>query len=242
MKKKYILYGLCGTAALAGAALLILYLRLGSIIKTAVETFGPKVTQTEIKVGTVLLSPFSGNGKITKVLIGNPKGYKTKSAFELGQIEVEVDIKSLRSNRILIKKIIVDEPVVTFEGGLTGNNLKQIQKNIESFSGAPGASKTQSKNETKLEIGHFLVRKGKVNVILAGAKSIPVALPQIELRDIGRKSGGATPAEAAKAMLGAITKTALNAGIGALGLLKDGTNGAAKGVKSVLGLFKKKKK
>ena len=124
-----------------------------------------------------------------------------------------VSLKSLRSNHMLIKQIVVDAPEVTLEGRFSGNNLTQLQKNIEAHS---------SKEQTKVSIGLFQVTRGKVNLALSelGNRSLAVALPDVEKRDIGRASGGATVSQAAKEMLGAITDAALKAAEGASGLGK----------------------
>lgn len=243
--KRFLLYGtgLCAAAALVAAV--VAYLKLGAIVKVAVETLGPKVTQTEVRLDSATLSPFSGSGRLKGLFIGTPPGFKTPAAFRLRSVRMAVDLKSLRSDRIVVKEIVVDGPEVTLEGSLSGSNLARIQKNVESF--VPASPKGgKPKKETKVEIGLFKVTNGKVRLSLAalGGKSLTVPLPDIELRGIGRKSGGVTGAEAAKEMLGAVTAAALKAAAGAGDLLKSGgaaaqsAGQASKGL--VKGLFRKK--
>jgi hypothetical protein len=141
---------------------------------------------------------------------------------------------------------LVDGPEVTFESSLSGSNLSRIQKNVESF--VPASPKGEKpKKEMKVEIGLFKVTNGKVNLSLTAlsGKSLSVPLPDIELRDIGRKSNGATVGEAAKQMFGAVTGAATRAVAGSGNLLKGGKeqleNAGKAATGLVKGLFSKKK-
>ena len=143
---------------------------------------------------------------------------------------------------------MVDGPEVTFEGGLSGSNLSRIQKNVESFAPAsPKGKGEKPEKELKVVVGLFKVTNGKVNLSLTalGGKSLTVPLPDIELRDIGRKSGGATVGEAAKEMFGTITGAATRSAAGAGNLLKGGKeqlkNAGQAATGLVKGLFGKKK-
>lgn len=246
--RKVILYGAGACAAIAVIAAVVMYLKLGAVVKAAVETLGPKVTQTEVRLASVSLSPFSGSGRIKGLFIGNPAGFKTPSAFRMNSVRMAVDLESLATDKIMVREIVVDGPEVTFEGSLSGSNLSRIQKNVESFVPAPPKDKPEEpKKEMKVEIGLFKVTNGKVHLSLTvlGGKSLTVPLPDIELRDIGRKSGGAAVREAAKEMFGAITSAATKAAAGAGSLVKGGAEQfekagqAASGL--VKGLFGKKK-
>ena len=45
--------------------LVFLYLSLNRVIRSAVETYGPQVTKSEVKLGSVNVSPFSGNASLS---------------------------------------------------------------------------------------------------------------------------------------------------------------------------------
>ncbi|MBI4062873.1 MAG: hypothetical protein HY401_01050 [Elusimicrobia bacterium] len=241
--KKILIYGGGAALGLGAIVLVVLYFNLGAIVKTAVETFGPRVTQTEVRVRSVALSPFSGRGRVKGVFIGNPPGFKTPSAFELSEVLIEVDLKSFGADKVVIKKIVVEGPVITIEGGLSSNNLSKIQKNAQAFSPAPvGSRDKKPQKETRLEIGLFAVKNGRVNVSLTGmgAKTLKVSLPDMEIKDIGKQGKGATAGEAAQKIMGAVIKAALGAGAGAgtLTATQDAAEGALNKIK---GLFKKQK-
>ena len=88
----------------------VVFANVDRIIKEVVETVGPKMTQTEVKLDKVELSTTSGTGKLSGLLIGNPKGFTTPSAMQLGEIGLTLDIGSLSTDTIVIKSILIRAP------------------------------------------------------------------------------------------------------------------------------------
>jgi uncharacterized protein involved in outer membrane biogenesis len=196
-------------------AVLVIFFSLNSIVKAGVETVGPKVTGTAVTLDKVGLSPLSGRGALAGLRVGNPEGFTTESAFELGEVRVNVSPKSLLSDTIVIEEIVVASPKVTFEGDISGSNIGRIRKNVEAFSSsaAPSAESKPSAQEgdkkgKKVEIGRFVFKDGSVQLAAAMLKgqSATVPLPDIELRDIGKDSGGATLATVVEELFPAIYK------------------------------------
>src|SRR5438128_11352054 len=72
---------------------------LGSIVKKGVETVGPQITGTEIKLDSATLSLLSGSGKLKGLLVGNPVGFKTESAIKVGSVSVGVVAGSVVSGK-----------------------------------------------------------------------------------------------------------------------------------------------
>ncbi len=237
--------------AIVGAFIYI-YSNLDSIVKDAVETYGPQYTGVSVKLDKVELSPENGQGKLSGLLIGNPKGYKTDAAFRLGSIAMVIDIKSLTSDTIVIKSIAIDAPDVTYEFGEGGSNIDVIGKNVEKAAGGPGggaagkpaesgkAAESGTKEpEKKMIVESLVISNGKVSIshpLLAG-KKVGSSLPTIRLKDIGKdKKDGASPAEVVGQVMDALEKQVASA-VGASGvndMLKDLTKGAEGAVKGVL--------
>ena len=88
---------------------------LNKSIKTGVETFGPKVTQTPVRLDEVKLSVLSGNGLLSGLYVGNPEGFKSENIFALGQVEVDIVPRSLLSDEIVINKIYIQKPHISYE-------------------------------------------------------------------------------------------------------------------------------
>jgi len=201
-------------------AVLVIFFSLNSIVKAGVETVGPKVTGTAVTLDKVGLSPLSGRGALAGLRVGNPDGFTTESAFELGEVRVNLSPKSLLSDTIVIEEIVIAGPKVTFEGDISGSNIARIRKNVEAFSSssAPSAESKPSaqegeKNGKRVEIDRFVFKDGSVQLAAALVKgqTATVALPDIELKDIGKDSGGATLAGVAEEVFPAVYKAIIEA-------------------------------
>ncbi len=213
---------------------------LDSLIKAAIETYGSEITRTEVTLDKVEISPTSGAGSLSGLKMGNPAGFKSDSAFNLGQVSVALDTSSLGSDTVVIKEIVIAAPAVTYEVGANGSNIDAIRKNVESYTGAAGSGGSSSggsgggdakEGEIKLIIENLYIRDGKVNVSATalGGKSLGAPLPTIHLKDIGKDSGGATPGEVADKVIKAVSNGATKA-VGTLNLDKilGGASGVAK--------------
>jgi uncharacterized protein involved in outer membrane biogenesis len=256
MKKIILRIGLV-VVLLAIIALVVVFFSLNSIVKKGVETVGPQLTKVEVRLGSADISPFSGSGKLSKLFVGNPDGYKTPSAIEMGVVKVGVSISSVMSDTIVVNEVNVQAPEITLEGNLTGaNNLSKIMDNLNSSSAddkkqqaeAPAAKKP----EKKFIVKDFVINDGKINLSLnmgiLGGKSATIPLPPIHLQNIGEKGNGVTAAELAqqvmKPLLAAVldsAKTAVASGVKDIKNLD--TNSAAqinKAAQGVTDLFKKK--
>jgi hypothetical protein len=218
--KKWIFIGI-GAIVVVIAVIIFGLSNLGPIIKQAVNSYGPKITKTELHVDDVGVSIFSAEAKIKKFFLGNPTGFKTPSAMKVGSVLVNVDEKSLTSNTVIVDRIEVITPEITYEKIGQNDNFNAILKNITKTSDSEKRSKETSEKEgtgKKLIIRNFIVKDGKVNLDLSvyGIKDkqqISATLPNIHLKDIGKKKNGASPAEAFKeifaALYGTITSPAV---------------------------------
>lgn len=205
--KKWIFIGLGAIVVLVIVIVVVGLSKLGPLVKMAVNTYGPRITDTELRVDDVGISIFSAEAKLKKFFLGNPKGFKSASAMKVGSIDVDVDEGSITKDPIIINRIEVVGPEITYEKlGKTDNFqaiLNNVQKNIPK--GEP--TKTEQSKEgpgKQLIINDFIIKNGRVNLAVAmpggvlGEQEIKADLPDIHLKDIGKKKGGASPAEVAK--------------------------------------------
>ena len=199
-------------------AVIAFHFLLNSVIKKGIETLGPKVTQTSITLEKVKISPFSGSGEIRGLAIGNPEGFETPYALRVAHVNIDLGVKSLFSNQVVINQIIIKSPEVTYEAGLGGSNIKQIKENVESITHKiPGTKPKESDSKTteskKIEISRFTFEDGNVQLsakILQG-NAISVPLPKVELTDIGKGGEGTTFTEATREIVVAISNAVLDA-------------------------------
>jgi len=253
--KKWILRLGLAVVALVIVGLVVVFFSLNSIVKKGVETVGPKLTQVEIKLGGVNLSPFSGSGQLSDLFVGNPEGYQTPSAIKIGSVKVAVDVGSLMSDTIKIKEINLQAPEITLEGGLSGNNLSKILANVEAAtsaggSSAPATTPGAAKKSKTFYVQDVVIEGGKINLStgLLGGKALTVPLPPIHLQNIGTEHLGVTAGELVKQILQPLLQSVVQAAGNAIGNVgKDAagavTGEAGKAVNKVgeglKGLFKK---
>jgi hypothetical protein len=251
--KKWIVRLVVLFAVLFVAGLVVVFLSLNTIVKHGVERVGPMVTKTEVKLESANISPFTGSGQLHKFSVGNPPGYKTPSAIQVGDVKLAVKVKSLFSPVIGVDLISVDGAEVTFEGGLGGNNLSQLMDNLGSMA---SADKSTTKPEEKpveggkkLRVKEILIRGTKVNASLTGmgGKTVSLSLPEIHMTDIGNDQDGVSSAELSKKIIQQIlteTLKALSTSGGVLGkelqgLGKDSGKQVESVTKGLKSLFKK---
>jgi uncharacterized protein involved in outer membrane biogenesis len=186
---------------------------LCSIIKQAVETGGPRFTQTTLKLGRASLSLLSGSGALQGIVLGNPAGYQTAFAIKVAQTELGVQPGSLLSDKIHITHLHVLGPEINFEGGLTENNLSQILDNVKSATGASKEPAQSSGATKKLLVDEFTVTGGKIYVTtaLTGGQPLTVDLPDIRFTNLGQGADGLTAADLAERLLSELYQRALNA-------------------------------
>jgi hypothetical protein len=208
--KKIILKIIIGLFVLLIVGVIAASLFLDKAVKSGVEYFGPKLTKVTVAVDGVSISTLSGSGKIKGLLVGNPEGYKSAQAISVGSATLALKPTSLLSDKIVINKIEVISPEITFEGGLGGNNLSKILSNLEETTGGSStnaAAKPEQGPNKKLQVDEFLISGAKINVQITGMeKSVPVVIPTISLSQLGTGPEGITVADLTKKVIQAIEK------------------------------------
>jgi len=186
---------------------------LGPIIKKAVNTYGPKITKTEVRLDDVGISLLSVEAKLKNLYLGNPKGFKSPQAMRVKTIYVNVDEKSITGDTIIIDKVEVVGPEITYEKTGRTDNFKAILNNVKSSAHASKSSKNQDAKEgegKKLMIRNFIIKDGKVDLDMSvyggSSLSASASLPDIHLKDVGKKKGGATPEEVANIIFAELYK------------------------------------
>jgi hypothetical protein len=230
-----LLWSVLAVAVVAGGALWWVYASRDALIKRAIERFGPELTGVTVKVASVKLEPFAGSGEIRGLEIGNPKGFKAPHALSLGEMRLAVDPASLASGVVHVKEISLEAPSITYERGPGGDNLTAIQKHIESYLPKSEAGRGDSKAERQAKERRFIVDRlqvRKTRVTYGGTVNVDV--PDLELRDLGKKSGGATAGEITREVWTAVTRQALAAAPASIRGLEERAKGAVDRLKGIL--------
>lgn len=202
-------------------AAVVMLLCLDTILKGSIEKIGSTVTKSDISIEKINLSLLKGELLLENFKVGNPEGYKTDEAFSLTKVFVSLKPSSLMSDTIQITEVQIIDPSLTFEAGLGNTNLGTILENVNRFvpSGDPNKPKEKPEGDKpgkKVQIDHVVVNGGKVRLsakILGGA-ALPIPLPGVELKDIGKEKENEVGMVEASAM---ILKEMLTGAISAVG-------------------------
>lgn len=227
----------------AGAAFWA-YESIDLIVKVALEHFGPQVAGVSVQVGEVEISTSNGRGTLRHVDIGNPPGFTAPRAARLGEISVALDPATVRAPVVLIHEIVIGSTTVTYERGPHGTNLEAIQRHIADYvKGSQEASGNGDRTATGHEVSHrfivdrLVIRNAKVvmtNPALKG-QGVTFDIPDIELRDLGKREGGATASQIASKAADALVSRIAQKLLTNFDLLrKGGVEGAVDALKALV--------
>jgi len=251
--KKWIIRSIIAFVLIIVLVVVGAFVFIDSIVKTGVETVGPKVTKVEIKLKSAKISAFSGSGELSGLFVGNPEGYKTPSAITVEDVKVAVKPSSLLSDVIQVDEVRIQAPEITLEQALSGSNLNKILENINQAveSETPSKEKKTEEKEKpakKIYIRNVSIEGGKIHLSLklAGGKSLTVPLPPLHLAELGSPEKGITPAEATQQVMKALMSETVKATAGAIGsvgkealdLGKDAKEKTGKAVDKIKNIFK----
>ena len=238
--KKFSLRGCLLRLALAAAvavALLLLALNygLGWAVEKAAPQVGPAVLGTPLSVSNAHIRALSGRAALSGLVVGAPEGFDA-NVFEMSDFRLDVDVKSVfapTNEPVVIREIVIDGPVVTYELKGLKDNLHAILEKV----GADAEKPEAKEGGRKVCIDRFVFDNAKVRVAVAGGKGLVLPLPTIVLDGIGAKSGGATALEATLQILESIA-TGVVSLVGDAGQLvldagKAVVGGAVEGVTAV---------
>lgn len=218
---------------------------LDRVVLHGFNTVVPKVLGVDASLGGARIHALKGYASLKELHIGNPEGFKTDGIFDLGEVTVDVDMASLGSDTIVIDSIKVVGAEVTYEQGLTGNNIGALldqlakEEEIEEEEAEEEEKEEGEKKPAKKVIIKKLDVEGtRLNVALTAmmGAAVPVPMPPVHLEGIGEESGGASPIEAVRAIIGGVFQ-AVQAAVagagdllgGAVGLVGDGAKAVAQG-------------
>jgi hypothetical protein len=215
MKRLPIITGALSLLAFCIAgALLVAALYLDKIIHHAVNTYGPALTKTEVRLGDVDMRFFDGQAILKDIYIGNPQGFALPKLLSAKTVLLVLDRLSLLGNPLVIDRLEIESPDIFYEKNVRTDNFKELLQNMESASAAESAdpadnvAAAQGKNNRKVVIHELVFRNAQVtaNMGTQGGKKQTLTLSELRLNNVGGSSG-ARPEEIARKVLLALYET-----------------------------------
>lgn len=185
---------------------------LDALVEEAIETHGSELTQTKVDVAGVKIELTSGKGSIQGLTVASPVGFGREQLFTLDNISIAVDPETVTKDVVIIDEIRIQSPQVFYEINDKGvSNADELKKNVQQSSSGkskPAKPAKPASKPVKFIIRKFIIEKGEVDARIAALndKDISANLPRIELKNLGKKQGGATPEQLAKMITDALQK------------------------------------
>jgi uncharacterized protein involved in outer membrane biogenesis len=189
---------------------------LGSIVEKGINTAAPALLGVNTHVDSVSISPFKGIVQIKNLTMENPEGYTTeKKLFEVTEFYVNVNMASLFSDTIKIRKILIKGPGCTYEVKKGASNIDALIAKLNKGASAEPKAKTEpaptdppqeKKAGKKVIIDELSINDTRLaySSSMTVGQFVTIPIVSITLKDIGKKDGGVTFSEALTQIMNAV--------------------------------------
>lgn len=244
MKKALKIVGLTLLALLGFVVLLVLLLPLwlGPVVRPIANSSVSQITGAKFNLGELSLNPYVGTLHVGDMQLSNPTngGYKVEeNCVELGKLDVDVDMGTVLSKKIVITSVELDG--LTIRTTLAGGNFTQIAENAsggksEESAAEPEKAEEKPAEETAADEGPKVqIDKLVLKNITIKYGAVPVPIPTLTIEGIGAdKEEGASISDAFTAIkdkvlaaAGAVGGKLSDLGAGAASMVGDGASAAA---------------
>lgn len=196
-------------ALLFALAVFFIASNLGSIIKQGVNDYSKDVVGVSMTVSNVDVNLLAGQASLSDFVIANPTGFSNNNSFELKNVALVLDLKSLQDEVIVIEKIVIGGASILAEQIDTRINLKVLKDELSHHTASTSSSNKEvkvseageSSELPKIAISYFEFSDAGAKVVSSHFSDQQVNIPTITLNNIGSKTQGLTLNNAANAIL-----------------------------------------
>ena len=201
MKKtlKSIVKALFGLVLFLLVLVLALPLWIGPVVTMVANKVVPGKIGTDFNLSEFGFNQYSGKVHVGGLTIANPEGFSKENCVDLTDLNVNVAMTTLLSDKIHVEEVVLDGLVVSTTP--VASNFKKIAANAAAAGGgddakkaspepekpaeeaAPAAPAKEGKKPPKVIIDSLVLRN--VTVKLGG---MPIPIPEIKMKDIGAES------------------------------------------------------
>ena len=200
MKKlfKFLLKTLLWLIAILLIVVVVAYFTASLWIKPVVSSVVPKITRTSASLDSADISLFSGRLALKGLKIGNPEGFKEPYVFELGEISIRFQPKTIFSNKIIVDQVLIKGTQILAEYNKSAQmNLLVLNDNVNASLGGGKSTKTgnapakgntqkQAKSNKAVVIRDLQFLDSKLHFAMGGHVAT-LNLPNIKEKNIGEK-------------------------------------------------------
>ena len=210
--------------AVAGCVVALTLSNLEPLVTRVIETSGTRVTGSPLVVGDLVLDILDGTGGVSSVRVPNPRGFSHGDILTLGRVSAGIDAATVLKNPVIIPEIVIRSPRVLYEMNTEGvSNLEVLQTHISKTTAAAKNVEASGENKKstlpKVIVTSLIIEEGAGEIRPNPGQDgkISVALPRMELKNIGLKTQGATPDEVCAKIISALLRN-MNLEMDSLGI------------------------
>jgi len=213
--KKILTTILSAVALLIIAILVFVDLFADRAVKLGIETAATKALSVGVEVNDVDLAITRGVLEVYGLVVSNPPGYQHRKLLDLRRAKVTAEAKSFLGDQIRIKRIKIEDVVVTLEQKGLSNNLQDVINAIPKAQQAePAGAKGKELHIDSLEIYGITVQ-AKLLPVPGKMDTITLELAPIKMTNLGSDKKLDTVALSGKIFL-AIANGVVEQGVGKL--------------------------
>ena len=246
MKKKSKILRILGILLLLLIALVVAVIFYADhIIVIGVETAGTSALDSPTTLDKAKLSILGGSLTLNGLTVANPQGYQTENLVQLGECSTAVDLKSLTTDTIKVKQILLKDMVLTIEQKGTTSNLKEILDKINAQQKTKEPKKEEKPEKEEAPGKKVLVERIEIVGAQARIKLLPlpgqkdaldVKLAPIILENVSQDQNQAVMLSTIiQKVLLAVAQATVQSGIELPGALVEGLKGSMDKLNSALG-------
>lgn len=193
---KKILFTILAALVVVGAGLAALAFKPGPVFRAIVNSWGPSVTRTSLRLEGAEFTAFSKEATLSGLHVGNPPGYTADQAVSVSRIRITTP-KTMSRDHLVLERVDLSGAVFSLEVKDGTDNLEAILTNIDAsvrYDLWPEWLKEVAPR--RITIQDLFMKDAAVNWIvpLTGGKTMSIPLPDIHLQHIATEGAGFSPA------------------------------------------------
>jgi hypothetical protein len=213
-------------AALVAAVVPIAKTRLDEYVKRVVEEGGTSYAGVPVTLDSADFQVLHDVIYLNGLAVGNPPGFDSDTAIRAGRVLVDIDVRSLLRDTVVIRRILVVAPDIVYELVLGRDNIGRILDGVAARSAEKPAA---TGDVRKVVIEELWIKDPKLRVGIVRGATMPVGMDDIHLTNIGGGGGGGEgggkggvlPAEVTRYVLGEVAGSVGRVVSSSLGFVGD---------------------
>ncbi len=187
-----------------------LYLNSGALMKAFIEKQGSAATGVSVSIDSVEPDLLNGVVTLRGLRIGNPQGFSDGHALVVDVISVGLDANSVAKEVMIITKIYVENPVLTYESVDGVSNFDVIRQKAQT-GGGDAVPENDKAQKFIVRLVQFTDGEIKATGLSPTGDALNATMPGFKIENIGKADGGIPASEVASQISVAVTTRVIEA-------------------------------